>query len=140
MKKFKKLVILTLCVCYYSATFSQDLLKEIQKLTLANDSLQKQIIKPLHDSILSLNTANAAEASKVKALEKEKDGLNKKIKKFEKDVADLNKNKVKIERDTLQKQVERLTANDAELNQRISEKDRQILDEKQRGEQTAKQE
>jgi hypothetical protein len=136
----KKIVILTLFVSYFSATFSQDLLKEIKELTLANDSLQKQVIKPLYDSILKLNTANAAEASKVKALDKEKDGLNKKIKDLEKNIADLNKNKVKIERDTLQKQVERLTANLIELNQRISEKDKQIVEEKQNGEQKAKQE
>jgi chromosome segregation ATPase len=136
----KKITILTLFVCYFSAAFSQDLVEKLQKLTLENDSLQKQVIKPLRDSILSLNTAYTAEVSKIKALEKEKVNFNKKIKDLEKDIADLNKNKLKIERDTLQKQVERLNANVAELNQRISDKDKQIDEQQKNGEQKAKQE
>jgi hypothetical protein len=104
------------------------------KETLVNDSLQKQVIKPLHDSSRSLNTARAAEASKAQALKKGKDGLSKKIKKL------VSKNKLKIERDTLQKQVDRLTENLTELNQRILEKEKQIGEEKRNGEQTAKQE
>jgi DNA repair exonuclease SbcCD ATPase subunit len=153
----KKIVVLTLFACWFSAAFSQDnLVKEIQKLTLANDSLQKQVIKPLHDSIITLHnsiiTLNTDLNKRIKDFEKEKDDLNKKIKDFEKekgdlnkkikdlekDIADLNKNKIKIEKDDLQKQVERLTANVAELNQKISEKDKQIAEEKQIGEQKAK--
>jgi DNA repair exonuclease SbcCD ATPase subunit len=136
----KKFIILTLCVCCYSVAFSQDLVKEIQKLTLVNDSLQKQVIKPLRDNIQSLNAARAAEASEVQALKKENDGLSEQIKNLNKDIADLNKNKLKIEKDALQKQVDRLTANVAGLEQRISEKEKQIGEEKRNGEQTAKQE
>jgi hypothetical protein len=66
--------------------------------------------------------------------------LNKKIKDFEKEIAALNKNKVKIERDTLQEQIKRLTAQIDILNQKVSEKDRQILSEKQKGEEKLREE
>jgi L-rhamnose mutarotase len=120
------------------------MIERIQKLTLANDSLQKQVITPLRDSIARLNTAHKTEISglesQIKTLESDKAGLNKKVKDFEKDVADLNRNKIKIERDTLQKRVERLTANVAGLEQKIRDKDKQIAEEQEIGRQMAKEE
>jgi exonuclease VII small subunit len=131
----KKIIILSLILCRFGSAYSQDLIGELQKLTLAKDSLQKQIIRPLQDSISRMNISYNAEISKlqrqIKTLENDKAGLNKKIRNFEKDIVKLNKNNVRIERDTLQKQVESLTAQIAESNQEISEKERQIAEEKE---------
>ncbi len=38
----KKIAVLALFTCVFSDASSQDLIKEIQKLTLVNDSLQKE--------------------------------------------------------------------------------------------------
>jgi peptidoglycan hydrolase CwlO-like protein len=131
----KKIVVLTLFACWFSAAFSQD---NLVKAILANDSLQKQVINDLNKKIKDLEKEKDDLSKKMKDLEKEKGDLNKKIKDLEKDIADLNRNKIKIERDDLQKQVDHLTANIAELTQKISEKDKQIAEEKQIGEQKAK--
>jgi DNA repair exonuclease SbcCD ATPase subunit len=137
----KPITILLLILCSLSSVHSQDLVKEIQTLTLANDSLQKQIILPLQDSLSRLNTFHSAELSllqsQIKALENDKTDLNKKINNLEKSNADLNKNKIKIERDDFQKQVTQLTAKLTELNLTIQEKDRQIVEEKRIGDQKA---
>lgn len=127
-----------------SNAYTQDLIKEIQKLTLANDSLQKQVIKPLNDSILKLNSAHSNEIAKLneqlKALENEKSELNKKIKTLESTVAELNKNKIKIERDNLQAKCDSLILKVKELENLISAKDKQIAQEKELGQQKSIQE
>ncbi|MDI9312964.1 MAG: hypothetical protein QM535_22325, partial [Limnohabitans sp.] len=91
----KKGIVIILLILGVSKVYTQDLINEIQKMTLAIDSLHKQVIKPLNDSIFKLN-------AKVKE-------FNKKIKTLESTEADLNKNKVKIERDSLQAQLDSLT-------------------------------
>jgi hypothetical protein len=141
----KKLIVLSLILCGFYTAYSQaDLIKEIKNLTLANDSLEKQVIKPMQANILKINTTNTAEVSKlqnqINTIEKDKVDLNKKIKDLEKDIADLNKNSVKIERDSLQKQIVRLNANVAELNKKNLERERQIGEEKRIGEQKTKEE
>jgi len=137
----RKIIGLSLILCSFCSASSQDLIQEIQKLTLENDSLQKQVIRPLQDSILNLHIAHTAEISKMQGLlntlEKDKAGLDKKIQNLEKGIADLNKNKVQIERDSLQKQVERLTATIVELNQEMQEKEKLIGEERRIGEQKA---
>lgn len=140
----KKVLVVILIMCGVSNAYTQDLFKEMQKLTLANDSLQKQVIKPLNDSIIKLNSAHSIEIAKlneqVKALEIEKSDLNKKIKTLESSVADLNKNKIKVERDNLQAKFDSLTIKVTELNKQISIKDKQIIQEKELGEQKSIQE
>ncbi|MBK8808304.1 MAG: hypothetical protein IPO21_17440 [Bacteroidales bacterium] len=95
----KKIIVVILIMFGVSNAYSQDLIKEIQKLTLANDSLQKQVIKPLNDSIWKLNSAHSIEIDKLNkqlnSLEIEKSEFNKKIKTLESTVAELNKNKIK---------------------------------------------
>ncbi len=128
----------------FSTAYTQDLFKELQKLTLANDSLQKQVIKPLNDSIIKLNSAHFNEITKlneqVKALEIEKSDLNKKLKTIESSVAELNKNKIKVERDNLQAKCDSLILKLTELNNLISTKDTQIAQEKELGQQKSIQE
>jgi DNA repair exonuclease SbcCD ATPase subunit len=77
-------------------------------MTLANDSLQKQVIKSLQDNISSLNMAlesgNSKLQEQIKTLEKEKASLNGEIKKLEKEIAD-QKQKAK-EKDELTKRID----------------------------------
>ena len=140
----KKIIVVILIMFGVSNAYTQDLIKEIQKLTLANDSLQKQVIKPLNDSILKLNSAHSVEIAKLneqlKALENEKSELNKKIKTLESTVAELNKNKIKIERDNLQAKCDSLILKVKELENLISAKDKQIAQEKELGQQKSIQE
>ena len=140
----KKIIVVILIMFGVSNAYTQDLIKEIQKLTLANDSLQKQVIKPLNDSILKLNSAHSNEIAKLneqlKALESEKSELNKKIKTLESSVAELNKNKIKVERDNLQAKCDSLIIRVKELENLISAKDKQIAQEKELGQQKSIQE
>jgi len=140
----KKVIVVILIMFGVSNAYTQDLIKEIQKLTLANDSLQKQVIKPFNDSIIKLNSAHSIAATKlneqVKALEIERSDLNKKIKTLESSVADLNKNKIKVERDNLQAKFDSLTIKVKELENLISTKDKQITQEKVFGKEKAIQE
>jgi hypothetical protein len=140
----KKIIVVLLIMFGVSNAYTQDLIKEIQKLTLANDSLQKQVIKPLNDSILKLNSAHSYEIAILKeqleALENEKSELNKKIKTLESTVAELNKNKIKVERDNLQAKCDSLITKVKELENLISVKDKQIAQEKELGQQKSIQE
>ena len=109
------LIIFAVCNAY-----TQDLIMEIQKLTLANDSLQKQVIKPLNDSILKLNSAHSIEIAKLneqlRVIEIEKSELNKTIKTLESTVGELNKNKIKVERDNLKRKCDSLIIKGEILN------------------------
>lgn len=141
----KKIIIISLALCsscsVYSQEFSQ-MVQEIQKLTLMNDSLQKKVINPLQESISFLKAANIAEVSKLKdqinTLEKDRGNLDKRIGDFEKDIAKLSKNTVKGERDSLLRHVGVLTANSVELNKLIQEKEMQIAKDRLIAEQWAK--
>ena len=130
----KRLIVLLLILFCFRSVYSQDLIKEIQKLTLANDSLQKQVIRPLKDSILRSTITNASAMSKlqkqINTLEKDKSELNKKIKDLDKVNTELNKIPIKIERDSLLKRVDHLIANVAELNQKNQDQVRLLAEEK----------
>jgi len=130
----KKVIVFILVIFCCSSAYTQDLIKEIQKLTLANDSLQKQVIKPLNDSIMKLNSARKAEIVKlqeqVNFLRNDSIESNAKVKNLESSIADLNKNKVKIERDNLQTTVDSLSATVADNEKIISQKNEQIAQEK----------
>lgn len=123
---------------------SQDLIKEIQKLTLINDSLQKQVIKPLNDSISYFKNSYNLEVSKlnrkIDTSEKEIYELNIRVKKLEKENVELAFNKVKIENDSLQKQVGLLNVYLMDLKKQILVKEGQISDTKRIGEENASKE
>ena len=141
----KAKLIISLIFFNFSVAVSQDiLLKEYTAMILVKDSLEKQVIKPLNDSILKLNSAHKAEISKLqdqlKILKKDTAGLNTKIKILESGITDLNKNKVKVERDSLQKNSDLLFSKIAELDKTISERDVQIKQEKKLCAQTSIQE
>ncbi len=141
----KAKLIISLIFFNFSVAVSQDiLLKEYTAMILVKDSLEKQVIKPLNDSILKLNSAHKSEISKLqdqlKILKKDTAGLNTKIKILESGITDLNKNKVKVERDSLQKNSDLLFSKIAELDKTISERDVQIKQEKKLCAQTSIQE
>ncbi|MBK9507761.1 MAG: hypothetical protein IPO03_20600 [Bacteroidetes bacterium] len=136
MKKVMVVILIIFAVCN---AYTQDLIMEIQKLTLANDSLQKQVIKPLNDSILKLNSAHSIEIAKLneqlRVIEIEKSELNKTIKTLESTVGELNKNKIKVERDNLKRKCDSLIIKVKELENLINAKDKQIAQELELGQQ-----
>lgn len=140
----KKILVVILIMFGVSNAYTQDLIKEIQKLTLTNDSLQKQVIKPLNDSMLKLISSHNNEIAKLneqlKDIGNEKSELHKKINTLESTVADLNKNKIKVERDNLQAKCDSFIIKVRELENLISEKDKQIAQEKELGKQKSIQE
>ena len=136
MKKVMVVILIIFAVCN---AYTQDLIMEIQKLTLANDSLQKQVIKPLNDSILKLNSAHSIEIAKLneqlRVIEIEKSELNKTIKTLESTVGEINKNKIKVERDNLKRKCDSLIIKVKELENLINAKDKQIAQELELGQQ-----
>jgi hypothetical protein len=123
----KKVILLVLVVFSFSSAYPQDLLiKEIKELTLENDSLLK-VIKPLKDSITKLNSDLATANSKVRALESEKSNLNLKLKTLESST-------IKVERDNLKAKFDSLTLTLKELKTVVSNKEKQVILEKERGE------
>lgn len=83
----KKFMIFGLLLFGFSAAYSQDLIKEVKLLTLANDSLQRELnlarensnkeLQTAKDSIKRLHTSNDR-------LEKDKTNLNEQVKKLDK--------------------------------------------------------
>lgn len=140
----KKTLLSLLMLCCITAAFSQDLIEKIQALTLVNDSLQKQVIKPLNDSIAKLNAVHSAELNLLKtqvdSLKQEKFALNNKVKILESEISDLNKTKIKAERDRYKKMLDSINARTIALEAIITEKEVLISKEKQLGEQKALQE
>ena len=59
--ELKSIIIFIIILFANCSIYSQDLIKELQKLTLENDSLKKQVINPLKDSINQLNKSNKAD-------------------------------------------------------------------------------
>jgi hypothetical protein len=140
----KKIIVVILIMFGVSNAFSQDLIREIQKLTLANDSLQKQVIKPLNESILKLNSDHSIEISKLieqlKTLKDENRVFSNKNETLALTVEQLNKNKIKFQRDTLLVKCESLSIKVKELEDSISALDKQIAQEKELGQQKSIQE
>lgn len=136
-KEMKRVLVISMILFGFSSVFSQDLIKPFQRLTIENDSLKKQVIKPLNDSIIKLNSANRSIISEfqvqVKTLEDDKLDLNTKVKNLESQITKLNENKVKVERDSFQSKVDSLSIIVAELKTIISKKKSQIINEKQLG-------
>jgi len=133
----KILVLLLILFCFSSAYSQKDLIDAITELTLEKDSLERQVIKPLNDSITGLIFSHKKENSELRAwrskhklkeiyLEKDNQALKSKL-------IELEKNKVKDERDTLQAQFD-LEKNRADsLDTLVVQKDLLIADEEERG-------
>jgi hypothetical protein len=120
-------------LCGTYSVQSQDLIKELKKLTLENDSLKSQIIKPLKFELKETIEKNRNEISiskaKLNALEKDTITFKKKILDLKKEIADLNKNKLTIENIKLQDQIKLLTEKNNSLNL-INEKNSKLITDK----------
>ena len=131
----KRVLILYLMLFNFLPIFSQDFVKEYEKKTLIIDSLQKQVIKPLNDSIIKLSSDHKSEISKfqeqIGILEDDTIDLHKEIRNRNHKIAELNKNKVKIDRDNLRVEVKSLSESVSRLKAIISQRDTQIEEEKQ---------
>jgi len=134
-KEMKRILVLSMIIFGFSSAFSQDLIKAIQQLTIENDSLKKQAIKPLYDSIIILNSINRAivleSQNKVKALEDDKRDLIKKVENIENKITKLNENKIKVEHDSLKLKVDSLSARVEDFKKILSQKELQIINERQ---------
>lgn len=107
--------------------FSQDsLFKEMQHLVLENDSLQKQVIAPLRDSLSIKNVEISKLQDQIKAFGKIKSDYDNQIISLDAKIAGLDKNKLKIERDTLQKRIDELIGNSVTLQKEINSKSLEI--------------
>lgn len=132
----KKIIVMLLVLCCLSPVYSQntDLIIKIQELTLVNDSLRKQVIKPLQDSIFKLNADHSIEITSLRGqiglLKEEKEALNVKLGDFNNSIADLSRNEA--ERDSLQKQIEDLTAASLNFTKLIQDAEEREVEEKRR--------
>lgn len=133
----KKILVLYLILFSFSSVYSQDLLKEIQQQTLIIDSLKKQVIKPLKDSLIELNSNRrflVGQKNKIiDSLSRETRRLTKEKENCESIKAELNSTRIKLERDNLQTIVDSLEVMVKELNEKISEKTQEIEQEKRLG-------
>ena len=116
----KKTIIVFFALCCFSAAHSQDLIQEFQRLTLINDSLQRQIIRPLQDSILILNTTHTENQNLLDRLRSELMEANSRIE-------DLDRNIVRIERDSLRALTDSLQIKSGGLSQKVSDLERENI-------------
>ena len=111
-----KIFVFTLILCsFFTAYPQQDLVNTIMNLKSSNDSLRKEVIKPLNDSIARLNTTLNAKIIQNKLLIDENIDIKSKN-------DDLNKNKIKNQRDDLLIKTDTLSRSITELKKTISEK------------------
>jgi hypothetical protein len=128
-----------------SNVFSQDLalVKEIQRLTLANDSLQKEVIKPLNDNLNKINAENEIKIAKlkdqIKTIENESKNLAEATKDLkaqtirqEDQINNLKKDKSKVERDRLIAQLDSMTKVISTFKIKIDSTQKLVLNEKQK--------
>jgi cell division protein FtsB len=112
----KNTLISLLLFITFSSAYSQELIEEIKKLTLENDSLLK-VIKPLNDEKIKLK-------EDLKTLEKENKDLETKIK-------DFSKNKLKEDYDKSQKEISSLKKKVDDYEKEISTYDSLLNQQKQ---------
>ena len=109
----KLILIILLTIVIIPKVYSQDLLKEIQKLTLANDSLQRQVINSLNDRISNLTSQHQlmiiGYGEKIKVLESDLKKINKNNNDLIEQLNEIKKDKAKIEKDKLKAKFDSLT-------------------------------
>lgn len=140
----KKVIVVVLIMFSVLNAHAQDLIKEIQKLTLENDSLQKQVIKPLNDSIVKLTSSHRDQIVKLneqlKSLEKDKGELNKKNEDIGSSLSELNRSKIKLERDSLKFKCDSLINKLKDAQENISKQKKLVDEERELFNQKASQE
>jgi hypothetical protein len=114
----------------FSAAYSQDLIKELQKLTLANDSLQKELKLARENSAKQLKVANDSITRLITVNKTNVSNLNHKIANLEGDTANLHKEIKKLDRNkmvSLETQLQQKKDSVNLLKDTIKEKKEQIV-------------
>lgn len=132
----KVIVVVLIMFSVFNAHAQEELIKGIQKLTLENDSLQKQVIKPLNDSIVKLTSTHRDQIAKlteqIRSLEQDKSELSRKNKDLGSTITDLNKNKIKLERDSLKINCDSLINKLKDAQENISKQKKLVDEERER--------
>jgi hypothetical protein len=97
----KKLIILTLLLSYFSAAYSQDLVKALQQLTRDNDSLQGKLTLTQVNSAREWQACNDSITRLVAANKIEVTNLNTAIRELVKDTAELQKQIKKLDKNNI---------------------------------------
>lgn len=140
-----RVIIVIILFCFsFSNALSQELalVKEIQRLTLANDSLQKQVIKPMIENLDALKNENDVKIGKlkdqIKTLEKDLKNIDDasvgykiQINKLENQINNLKKDKSVIEKDRLNSKLDSLSLEISKFQTKIDSTQKLILVEKQ---------
>jgi len=122
----RKILILIVLIGVFSTVYSQDeTIKTIQRLTLENDSLKKEVIQPLRDSIVSCNGDLKNLQFRISALVKDSVNLHNQIKKPDK------KNNTDILIQNMKTGLQQKSDSIVLLDSIIKRKDRQIATTKQ---------
>lgn len=119
----KKILLIICVLSSISVVHSQDLIKEIQRLTLENDSLQKLV---------------KAERSNMLTFQKNNKALNDTVKTLRSDLSKLEK--FKIEKNSIDNLLKQKSDSITLLRANIAKANRQLTEERQRGEQKSKNE
>jgi hypothetical protein len=129
----KKVMILAIFACDFSAAYSQDLIENVVKQVVVIYGLKKEVKSLTSQSERQLRFSNDGISRLIATHKSEVDNLNKKVANAEKGLAAaskkvtaLDKNKVKAERDNLQKLVDTLQADTAALNKKLAEKEGEL--------------
>ncbi|MBP6754677.1 MAG: hypothetical protein KA210_00920 [Bacteroidia bacterium] len=135
MKIINKIVLFTMFLGSTYSGQSQDLIKELKKLTLENDSLKSQVIKPIKNELKESIEKNKNEISllKLKLKDLENDSLvrlKKKILALNKEIVELNKNKLTIQNAKLQDQINLITEKSNTINL-LNQKNTKLLFDKE---------
>jgi hypothetical protein len=139
----KKILVAVIILLLVNPLYSQDFIKEYNKLLLVNESLQKQVTL-LNSTINELKNSNDSLVNtkqvQIKTLENEQIDLNEQIKSYESTIDDLNKNKIKNERDHLQSSLDSLLKLNGELANTISDQNSKKIQAQKSCDETKRQE
>ncbi len=139
----KKIIVIAIILFCVNPVYSQDVFKELQKQTLLNDSLQKQV-NLLNNTINELKNTNESLTSTnqelIKLSESEQNNFKAQIESYKFKIAEINKSKIKIELDTMIIMRDLLLIKNSELESTISENKLQITQNQQLCEETKRKE
>lgn len=135
-----RILFLNLCfIQCYAANAQQDgLIEKLQQLTLAKDSLEKQVIRPLKDSIQLLNVSSQNRRKDVERLKDSIHSLQVKIKSLEGEVSGYKNAGWQEKIDSLQKQILLLNSHITGLKDSLLASKMLVIEERRKGEEQAK--
>jgi len=131
------IVLFSFMPLYAQDSTISELVKEIGLMSLKIDSLNRQVINPLNDTILKMDSIHHSTLSKMQTrislLEEDTMQLHLRVKILDDSIGKLNNNQIIIERNLLLLKVDSLKDQITKLNSMVSEKDQQVSRERERG-------